>query len=103
MIQCDSDNTCAGLSVIHELVARVALASVGLLGVDAGVGATVVFGPQALVSAAVEGLVAGVGAVRTLVTNLLVGDALLRVVLAHPLSLGAGGGRAPNLRVISKS
>ena len=53
--------------------------------------------------AAVEGLVAGVGAVRTLVANLLVGDALLRVVLAHPLSLGAGGGCAPNLRVISKS
>ena len=53
--------------------------------------------------AAVEGLVAGVGAVRTLVTNLLVGDALLRVVLAHPLSLGAGGGRAANLRTISKS
>ena len=54
MTYCDIDNTCAGFSVIHELVSGVALAGVGLLGVNAGVGAAVVLRPQALIPAAVQ-------------------------------------------------
>ena len=65
----------------------VALALVGLLGVDASVSAAVILNPGALVDAAVKRLVRSVGAIVLFVANLGVRDALLALEDAAALEL----------------